>query len=363
MTTARIQTPNHPVPSFFESSNASDWSYRPDETTLARLATEWKKQRNISPAGSDKLRIHLLLIDLQRDFCNKEGSLYVAGQNGTGAIDDNVRIAEFIYHNLGIITEVTTTLDTHFPYQIFFGEFWIDEDGNSLGEHTIIDVSDDGKILVNLDLAGNVLHKDVKPNPAIAWWLCNGNYGWLCHQVLHYCTELKREGKYALYLWPPHCILGSQGHALAGIIEEAHKFHAYTRGSQAWTEVKGGHPLSENYSVLRPEVLTQHDGSALTQKNARFFEKLMKADILLIAGQAKSHCVAWTINDILSEVTVQDPALAKKVYLLEDCTSPVVVPGGDFTDQADEAFKKFSDAGMNVVKSTDPIETWPGITV
>jgi len=361
MTRARIATPNLPVPSFFEASNASDWSYRPDEAKLAQMATDWRRQHSISPSGSDKLRVHLLLIDLQRDFCNKEGTLYVTGQSGTGAIDDNIRIAEFIYQNLGIITEITTTLDTHFPYQIFFGEFWIDEDSNLLGAHTLIDVSDDGKTLVNLDLAGNVLHKDVKPNPAIAWWLCNGNYTWLCRQVLHYCTQLKKESKYPLYLWPPHCILGSQGHTLCGVIEEAHKFHALVRGSQAWAEVKGGHPLSENYSVLRPEVLTQHDGSALTQKNARFFEKLMRADVLLIAGQAKSHCVAWTISDILSEIAVQDPELAKKIYLLEDGTSPVVVPGADFTDQANEAFERFADAGMNLVKLTDPIETWPGI--
>jgi nicotinamidase-related amidase len=51
--------------------------------------------------------------------------------------------------------------------------------------------------------------------------------------------------------------------------------------------------------------------------------------------------------------------LAKKVYLLEDCTSPVVVPGViDYTDQGDAAFKRFAEAGMHVVRSTDSIETW-----
>jgi nicotinamidase-related amidase len=53
---------------------------------------------------------------------------------------------------------------------------------------------------------------------------------------------------------------------------------------------------------------------------------------------------------------VQDPALAQKVYLLEDCSSPVVVPGVvDFTDAADAAFQRFADAGMHLVKSTDAI--------
>lgn len=87
-------------------------------------------------------------------------------------------------------------------------------------------------------------------------------------------------------------------------------------------------------------------------------------DVVIIAGQAKSHCVAWTINDLLNEIAVQDVNLAKKVYLLEDCTSPVVVSGViDYTDQADAAFKKFADAGMHIIKSSDPISSWPGMKV
>ena len=72
-------------------------------------------------------RVHLLLIDVQKDFCFPEGSLYVAGRCGTGAIDDSRRIAEFIYRNLGAITDITTTLDTHLAYQIFFPSFWLDQ--------------------------------------------------------------------------------------------------------------------------------------------------------------------------------------------------------------------------------------------
>jgi nicotinamidase-related amidase len=58
----------------------------------------------------------------------------------------------------------------------------------------------------------------------------------------------------------------------------------------------------------------------------------------------------------------RDRKLVEKVYLLEDCTSPVVIPGVmDYTDPADAAFRRFADAGMHVVRSTDPINTWPGI--
>ncbi|MDH3829823.1 MAG: hypothetical protein OET21_20530, partial [Desulfobacterales bacterium] len=85
-------------------------------------------------------------------------------------------------------------------------------------------------------------------------------------------------------------------------------------------------------------------------------------DVVIIAGQAKSHCVAWTIDDLLNEIIGSDKKLTEKVYLLEDCTTPVVIPGViDYTEQANEAFQKFADAGMHVVRSSDPIVSWPGI--
>jgi nicotinamidase-related amidase len=61
-------------------------------------------------------------------------------------------------------------------------------------------------------------------------------------------------------------------------------------------------------------------------------------------------------------VRARDHGLAAKVYLLEDCSSPVVVPGVvDYTDEADAAFARFADAGMHVVRSTEPMESWPGL--
>jgi nicotinamidase-related amidase len=83
---------------------------------------------------------------------------------------------------------------------------------------------------------------------------------------------------------------------------------------------------------------------------------LQEVDRLYIAGQAKSHCVAWTVSDLLEDIQATDPELAQKVYLLEDCASPVVVPGVvDHTDAAHEAYLGFAKAGMKIVKSIDPI--------
>jgi nicotinamidase-related amidase len=259
-----------------------------------------------------------------------------------------------IYTNLGAISDITCTLDTHLAYQIFFPSFWLDKADTPLAAFTTI-------------TSDQIAAGDVRPNPAMAKWLCGGNYTWLCKQVLYYCKQLEAAGKYQLYLWPPHCLLGSDGHALAGVVQEARLFHAFTRIAQSNVEVKGGNPLTENYSVLQPEVLSRFDGAALAQRNTQFLATLLAADAVVIAGQAASHCVKSTIDDLLGEIAAADPALAKKVYLVTDCMSAVTVPDGkgglaaDFTPQADAALQRFANAGMNLVTSTTPMASWPGI--
>ncbi|MFN8404643.1 MAG: hypothetical protein U0V48_13965 [Anaerolineales bacterium] len=117
--------------------------------------------------------------------------------------------------------------------------------------------------------------------------------------------------------------------------------------------MKGDKPFTENYSAIGPEVLTGPMGETLGAHNSKFIEQLQQADKLIIAGQAKSHCVAWTVQDLLNDPSHR-PRAGEEVYLLEDCSSPVVVPGVvDHTDAADAAYQKFAEAGMNVVKSVD----------
>ncbi|MBI4348950.1 MAG: nicotinamidase [Elusimicrobia bacterium] len=348
-----VQTPL-PLPTFFDPANAAKFDYVPDPQKLFAAAAEYRRQHGVLPAASDKTAVHLLLIDVQKDFCFPNGSLYVAGRSGKGAIDDSRRLSEFLYRNLRHVTNITTTMDTHFAYQIFFPSFWIDKDERPLTPFREITADEVGR-------------GAVRPAPMVAKWLCGGNYAWLVKQARHYCAELERAGKYRLYLWPPHCLLGSDGHALVGLLHEARLFHSFVRGAQSWVEVKGGNALTENYSVLRPEVLTRHDGAPLAQRNTLFLKTLLSSDVVVIAGQAASHCVKSSIDDLLGEILAQDPALAKKVYILTDCMSSVTVPDGkgglvaDFTPQSEAAFQRFADAGMNLVKSTDPIEGWPGI--
>src|SRR6185312_11665611 len=109
---------------------------------LLERAVAWRKAHALRPAAADDLRIHLILVDLQKDFCFPEGSLYVGGRSGRGALEDNDRIARFIYRNLGALTEITCTLDSHHPYQIFSPAFWLDEEGNVPSPHREITLAD-----------------------------------------------------------------------------------------------------------------------------------------------------------------------------------------------------------------------------
>ena len=347
-----------PIPDFYQASHAAEWGYQADAQALLDRAMPWRRDHHVKPAGSDRTKIHLLLIDVQKDFSFPSGTLYVGGRDGQGAVDDSDRLATFIYRNLPWITEMTCTMDTHFPYQIFFPAFWLDRDDQAPAPHTEVTTE-------------QLRRGDLRPNPSVAWWLCNGNYTWLQRQVAFYCDELEKAGKYTLYLWPPHCLLGSDGHALAGVLQEARLFHAFVRGARANMEIKGGNALTENYSVLAPEVLMRHDGRPLAQRNTQFVKTLLEADAVIIAGQAASHCVKSSIEDLLSEIVAQDANLARKVYILRDCMSAVAVPDAaqpgqflvDFTPQAEAALGRFADAGMHVVSSTEPLVEWPDLHV
>ncbi|MBI5242731.1 MAG: hypothetical protein HY922_03475 [Elusimicrobia bacterium] len=166
------------LPAFYDPANAGRSEYAPDQQKLFAAAAEWRKERGIRPSAADRFALHLLLIDAQKDFCFPSGALYVAGRSGKGAIDDSVRIAEFVYRNLGRITNITTTLDTHFAYQIFFPSFWIDREDRPLAPFREI-------------TAEEVARGEARPSPMVAKWLCGGNYAWLLKQALHYCAELE----------------------------------------------------------------------------------------------------------------------------------------------------------------------------
>ncbi|MTJ14007.1 isochorismatase [Anabaena sp. UHCC 0187] len=332
-----------PIPSHFNPAKVGE-VWRVPYQQLAAEAETYGKQQNIQPAALDKNRICLLLIDVQNTFCIPDFELFVGGQTGTGAVADNQRLCAFIYRHLGIITKIIPTLDTHTAMQIFHPIFWV----NANGEHPT-------------PAATNITPTDIEQgiwqvNPAVANSISNGDYELLVKQAFHYVQQLSQNGKYPLTVWPYHSMLGGIGHALVSSVEEAIFFHSIARQSQTQFELKGENPLTENYSILRPEVLIGFDKQPIGQKNTNLIKQLLEYDAVIIAGQAKSHCVAWTIDDLLTEIQQVDSTLTKKIYLLEDCTSPVVVPGVvDYTEQANNTFARFAEAGMHIIQSTEEL--------
>jgi len=336
-----------PVPPHFKPEKVGE-VWKVAYQNRAADAEKWAKKYLLQPAFRDKFRISLLLVDVQNTFCIPDFELFIGGSTGTGAVDDNRRLCEFIYGNLGVITEICPTMDTHQAMQIFHSIFLVNDKGEHPEPHTLV---------TSEDIEQGVW----KFNPHLSSSLnIDETYGQ--EYLHHYTRQLKKGGKYDLTIWPYHAMLGGIGHALVSAVEEAIFFHSIARYSQPDFQVKGGNPFTENYSVLSPEVLENAQGEQIAEKNVGFINKLLTFDAVVIAGQAKSHCVAWTIDDLLSEIQVADKRLAEKVYLLEDCSSPVVIPGVmDYTEQATAAFRRFADAGMHIVRSTDPISTWPDI--
>lgn len=342
-------------PSHYHASRAADWSYSPDQRAIFEAARAWRAEQAVAPAAGDRVTVELVGIDVQKDFCFPEGSLYVGGRSGTGALDDNRRTAELIYRNLARITAITPTLDTHYPMQIFFASFWLGADGAPPPPHTVIALED-------------VQAGRYRPAPELAGALGLPDYDWLVKQCRHYCAELERAGRYQLYIWPEHCLIGSAGYDLAGVFHEARLFHAYAREAQSMVEIKGDHPLTENYSVFNPEVRSRWDGSGdLVGKRTAFIERLLSRDAVVFVGQAGSHCVRSSVDDFLDEITARDPKLAEKCYVVTDCTSAVAVPDGeggfhaDFTPFMEEAFERYAAAGMHLVRSTTDMRDWPGM--
>lgn len=322
--------------------------WRVDYQQRAVDAKKWAEQHGILPASEDNQTVVLLLIDIQNTFCIPGFELFVAGQSGDGAVADNQRLGRFIYQNLARITQIHLTMDSHRMAQIFHPVFWVDNHGNHPEPYTQISTS---------DIEANRWR--INPGLLKRWGLSPSDAAMLAG---HYTSKLEKSGKFQHTIWPYHAMVGGVGHALVASIEEAVFFHGIARNQPPEMILKGEAPLTENYSALAPEVKKGPDGRELAPIAHGLIDTLLKADRLIVAGQAKSHCVAWTVQDLLAEIEKRDLALAQKIYLLEDCTSPVVIPDViDYSNTAEKAFDQFAAAGMHRVSTERSIGSWPGI--
>src|SRR5215211_2220230 len=129
------------VPDFYRPDRVGEvWRVPYEER--ARDARAWAEQHAIRPAAEDSLRVCLLAVDVQNTFCIPGFELFVGGRSGTGAVDDSRRLCEFVYRNLGSITQVFPSLDTHRAMQVFHAIWLVDAEGRHPDPYTLVSVED-----------------------------------------------------------------------------------------------------------------------------------------------------------------------------------------------------------------------------
>lgn len=299
-------------PSIYDPSRIGSLFY-PDYNAIAADANK----STLAPAVTDKEKVHLVIIDMQVDFCHSGGSLHVPGSVG-----DIQRLIEFIYKNAERITNITCSLDSHLPHQIFHPAWWADADGSHPAPFTMISYD---------DIKAGTWRPLVMPI-----------------QSTNYVKKLEEEAKKVLVIWPYHVMIGSVGNALDPELFTAVLWHSLARKTQPTWLTKGTIPQTEHYSIIQPEVqVSNHPQGG---KNKPFLDTLAAADVVVIAGEAESHCVLETVEDLVEDFG-QKPDQLQKIYFLSDCTSPVLHPDVDFHAIAQARFADFAKQGVNFINS------------
>ncbi|MCC6612674.1 MAG: cysteine hydrolase family protein [Anaerolineae bacterium] len=277
---------------------------------------------DVAPAEEDQRRQMLLLVDCQVDFIHPQGSLSVPG-----AVDDTQRTVVWIFRNLGQLTTIAASLDSHVPNQIFYPTWWVTDDGEHPAPYTVI-TSDE------------VTSGQWTPIYEPEW-------------SVDYVRRLETQAKKQLMIWPYHTMIGSPGHNLMPALYEAVVYHAAARQAQPIFLPKGTIPKTENYSILEPEVKVPELPQG--QLNTGFLDMMAGYDRVYITGQAKSHCVLETVGSIMRYFADQPDAI-DRFHVLMDCTSSVAHPQIDFEALATESYQAFAAQGLHLAKSTDPLD-------
>lgn len=267
--------------------------------------------------------IELVIIDPQNDFCKPESSPG-AGDAGflyvKGAEDDMGRLSDFIKKSVKLLDDINITLDSHHLLDIAHPTLWRDSNGNPPSPFTII----------------------TKASLDVGQW--QTTIPALANRVKEYVNDLEAAGRYPLCIWPPHCLIGTPGQAVFPSVIEAANEWAQTRFKTIEFVVKGSNPLTEHYSAVKAEVPDPNDPS--TAFNTDFVNKLMKADEILIAGEARSHCVANTFRDAAE---YGGDEFVKKMVFLEDCSSDVP----SFEQFGEDFMKDMTAQGMKTTTTVD----------
>jgi nicotinamidase/pyrazinamidase len=252
--------------------------------------------------------IQLLVIDPQNDFCDlpaawqptdvRSGQLTAPALPVAGAHADMQRLAQFIADQGGQLDAITVTLDSHQRFDIAHPGFWQTGTGAEVTPFTTI-------------TAAQVRAGDFTPRSPAA-----------LPRTLQYLDALEAQGRYTLMVWPVHCEVGSWGHGVHADVLAACGAWQLQRQRAVRNVFKGTNPWTEHYSAIEAEVPDDADES--TALNTALLRPLGQADVLLIAGEASSHCVRSTTEHIVQHLPRLQPLWqASQVVLLTDGMSPV----------------------------------------
>lgn len=262
-------------------------------------------------------QIHLVVIDPQNDFCRPDGALSVPGAEA-----DMDRLAVMVHRLKDKLADIHVTLDSHRHVDISHPVWFRDRDGRHPAPFTRIAGS---------DVRDGVWTPTLPSTHA---------------RTLAYLDALAATHRYPHIIWPEHCLIGSPGHNVVPTL-----FDALGEWSSRFALVdfitKGSNPFTEHFSALQAEVPDPADPG--TQLNAGFLSTLEQADLILLAGEAGSHCLANTVRDIAT--AFRDPAWVRKMVLLTDATSPV--PG--FEAYQDAFIRDMTARGMGLATTQDAL--------
>lgn len=262
------------------------------------------------------MHVELLIIDPQIDFCDpRKGALYVGG-----AEHDIERLARMVRRLAPKLDDIHVTLDSHHFVDIAHPIFWRDSQGQNPAPFTTITTGD---------------------VEAGRWTTAQPS---MYPRALDYVKALEKNGRYALTIWPPHCLIGSEGHAVMPEL-----FAALTEWEKRFALVdyvtKGSNIYTEHYSAIQAEVPDPTDPS--TQINTQLVQTLMQADLIAVAGEAGSHCLANTVRDIANNFG--DDTYVSKLVLLTDATCPVA----GFENFQSDFIREMTGRGMQLSTTTD----------
>ena len=268
-------------------------------------------------------KIRLLVIDGQTDFMDgpANGALAVPG-----AWDDMTRLATMVDRLGPRLDDIDATLDSHRTIDIAHPGWWVDSAGRNPAPFTTIRAA---------DVAGGL-------------WSPR-NPGWR-ERSLAYVRQLEAKGKYELVCWPEHCLIGSAGHALhPGLFAALQRWERLEFGMVNFV-TKGSNPWTEHYSAVAAEVPDPEDPSTLL--NSGLIDSLRESDVILIAGEALSHCVKATVTDIAD--VIGEGHIRKFVFLQDASSSIPAIPNGpDFPALGREFVRGMQARGMKVSTTTD----------